>query len=980
MRKVFSFFVVFVCFINMFLLFNNFCFAETKDEFIQVSAGESHCIALKSDGTVWAWGRGIEGQLGNGRFQNSTIPVQVEGLENISKISAGGKHNLAMNVDGEVWSWGCNNYGQLGNGSHGNRATPVQVDYSKCSPYTIACNIEAGYEHSLILTYDTVLSFGRNKEGQLGDSSFGYEKQRVGNVRGFSYKDGKNINCIAAGGNRSYLGVLYRNDDNISSILFYGWGENIAFEPKVLSENNIYGESCLVAGGNNYAIAYKDGFEYYDNDIVKSYNLKDLINLRLGYDFGLALDRLGNVYTFGNSFYGDKKVNSQPVKINISNIKSMTAGKDFAVFIDNNGSIWGLGANNCGQLGTGDTKDADSPVSLKATDFTANDTAYKISVGNGHNLFIKKDGTVWAWGENTYGQLGNGNNENSDYPVQVDKLTDVAEISAGDGFSVAIKKDGTVWAWGKNNRGQLGNGTKIDSNVPVQVNLESQAVTISAGYNHVLMVDSNEIAWSWGANDFGQLGDKSYTDKSSPVKISLTCVKKVSAGNQISMLLKKSGILYTFGKNDVGQLGGERQYNNKPVEIDTMVKDISAGFSHILALKSDGTVYACGNNRNYTLGIFTAGEECIPTLTQVPGLKNISKIVSGENCSFALTMDGKILFWGEIFDILDNKGTVTSVNSKVRELEFGNIKDVSVFGSGYRCLFIGEDESIKDIDGNMVVIDPHKHFPDNGSGVLEDPYLIYNVGDFDKIKNNPNAYYKVMSDIDFKGSKIKSIGDTVKPFKGTFDGNGYCLSNFKIEMGSYMTTGNVFAYTENADIKNLKLIRVGVSCSGNIGALIGSMTGGSVSNCSMYTIGQNVSGNTSLESAFVYRKNGKTSINNLNFGNLETLKGFEKTVPINRDKNYDFILTSEGNQYVKAVIYTITYDTAKIKITGIGKSSERRSEFGIEVDKDIEIISHANGTIKFRANRDERNWSGILGNIKFKALTDGETTIKLQAE
>ena len=83
------------------------CFAEeTQGEFIQVSAGESHCVALKADGTVWAWGRGLEGQLGNGKFKNSTIPVKVKGLKNISKVSAGGKHNLALDEEGRVWAWG----------------------------------------------------------------------------------------------------------------------------------------------------------------------------------------------------------------------------------------------------------------------------------------------------------------------------------------------------------------------------------------------------------------------------------------------------------------------------------------------------------------------------------------------------------------------------------------------------------------------------------------------------------------------------------------------------------------------------------------------------------------------------------------------------------------------------------------------------------------------------------------------------------
>ena len=983
MKKFLSLLISLFCYINVVLLFNNICIAEEieKDSFIQIKAGESHCIALKSDGTVWAWGRGLEGQLGNGKFENSTIPVKVDKLQNITSLAAGGKHNLAIDTEGGVWTWGYNNHGQLGIGSHANKATPVKIDYSKCSPYTLAIGVMAGYEHSLILTEDTILSFGSNEKGQLGDREVVNEKQRVGNVKKFSYRDEKNIYYVSAAGNRSYAGTLCITGDYEKTMNFYAWGEDIAIEPEIISANNKYGENDFIAGSNSYAITYENGFVYYKNGEEKNYNINNIKSIVLEDDYGLVLNKSGEVYIFGKSIYGDKKINNELKKINeLKNIEYMAGGKDFAIFEDKEGNVWGIGSNESGQLGNGTTKRSDIPIQTKSTNFSMMDTVSKISVGANHILMIKKDGTVWALGENESGQLGNGNKEKSlIYPVQVIGLTDVEEISAGNGFSIAVKKDGTVWSWGRNDRGQLGNGTKTYSNIPVQVQMTSLGKTVSAGDNHVLLVDTNEIAWSWGANTNGQLGDKSYLDRNVPVQISLTCVKKVSAGNEISILLKNNGDVYTFGDNSAGQLGGARRYNNKPVQIDLEAKDISAGDKEIIVLKYDGTVYTCGYNHEKALGI-EMEEEYITTLTQIPYLNNVEKISAGLLSSYALTADKKVLFWGAETSLFNNKGKAYAEGSRVRVFDFDGIKDISVFGEEENCFMLLEEDTIKKIDGKEIEINAERQYPKYGNGTEENPYLIYNAEDFNKIRYNLELSYKVMEDIDFEGEIVDSIGSAENPFKGIFDGNGHSFLNLKIENGKEITKGNIFAYTEGALIKNLNLARINISCTEKIGALVGKMIGGSISDCSVYTIKQNVPENINKESIFVYTSEGNIKLSGLDFGNIKTLKGFNKTLNIKKDNNYNLELTSDNTQYVKAIVYRINYDKDKIKITSLSSGKEVKKDKGTIVDKDIDVISNTNGELKFRVNRTDKNWSGILANLNFTGISDGETTISFSAE
>jgi len=225
-----------------------------------------------------------------------------------------------------------------------------------------------------------------------------------------------------------------------------------------------------------------------------------------------------------------------------------------------------------------------------------------ISAGNWHNLAVKADGTLWSWGYNEKGQLGNGGSGgmfgvfntgiDQNAPVQVlyiedntkDELpqpfTDVKTASAGLNFSLALKNDGTVWAWGRNDQGQLGIGDWNDSDLPKQVMDLNNIVMISAGQNFSLALRNDGTVWTWGRGQYGQLGQftevtgpkkengepaNGYTfidgyhhflDRNKPIQIKgLSDVSYIAAGDDHGMALDKKGMLWTWGFNDEGQIG-----------------------------------------------------------------------------------------------------------------------------------------------------------------------------------------------------------------------------------------------------------------------------------------------------------------------------------------------------------------------------------------------------------------------------------------
>ncbi|WP_018587541.1 Ig-like domain repeat protein [Salinispora arenicola] len=302
---------------------------------------------------------------------------------------------------------------------------------------------------------------------------------------------------------------------------------------------------------------------------------------------------LNNVGQLGDGTTTDS---STPVAVGVpagTTVTAVAAGEFHSVAVTSTGTVLAWGYNDVGQLGDGSTTSSSTPV---AVDVPAGTTVTAVAAGDRHSLAVTSTGTVSAWGANTDGQLGDGTTTSSSTPVAVDVPagTTVTAVAAGGAHSVAVTSAGTVLAWGNNNFGQLGDGTTTDSSTPVAVDLPAgtTVTAVAAGKFHSVAVTSAGTVLAWGFNDSGQLGDGTTTNRSTPVAVDLpagTTVTAVAAGGFHSVAVTSAGTVLAWGFNNFGQLGdGTTTDSSTPVAVDlpagTTVTALAAGELHSLAV------------------------------------------------------------------------------------------------------------------------------------------------------------------------------------------------------------------------------------------------------------------------------------------------------------------------------------------------------------------------------------------------------------
>ena len=317
------------------------------------------------------------------------------------------------------------------------------------------------------------------------------------------------------------------------------------------------------------------------------------------------------------------------------------------------GSIRVWGGNEYGQIGNGTKVGIFTPSKI---DNLIGMTAGFSCVSSGVNsYYIKNDGTIWASGDNYYGQLGNNDYIESKVPVQVLNLTDVKSIVGGPSFALALKNDGTVWGWGANGYGTLGDGTKTDRWIPVQTLNLTNVIAISAGSHFALALKSDGTVWSWGSNIDGTLGNGSTNTAviSTPKQIAgLSNVIEIKTGNSFTLALKSDGTIWGWGSGGwyvFGNNSTAKKYS--PFKLDALsdIKAIGAGEYHGIALHNDGTVSAWGNNsQSCQLGDGTKQDRRTPI--KVTGLSGIKSIAVGGFHNFAINSQNKLFAWGGNFD------------------------------------------------------------------------------------------------------------------------------------------------------------------------------------------------------------------------------------------------------------------------------------------------------------------------------------------
>ncbi len=617
-----------------------------------LAGGANHTIVLRDDATVWAWGNNQYGQLGNGTSTDSKTAAQVSDLENIIAIASGANHSIALRSDGTVLTWGRNFHGQLGNGITGNISKkPVRVP-----GLTNVKAIAGGGSHTVALMEDgTVRTWGWNFFGQLGDRS---NTDRAAPVQ---VPDLENVRAIAAGETHT---MALMDDDTVRT-----WG------------CNSYGQ-------------LGHGTDTDSNRPVQVPGLNNLKAIACGGYHTIVLEDDGAVWAWGNNEYGQlgngtEEISLIPVRAaDLNHVISVAGGDMHTIAIRDDGTVWTWGNNEYGQLGDGTNTDSNVPVSVSSV-FNVRQVI-SVAGGGSHTIALGNDGTVLAWGRNSYDQLGKSVRAQTGTPVQAYRLDNaIISVAGGELHTIALGEDGKVRTWGNNKYGQLGNGTNADTSVATEVKNLADAIAIAGGEMHTIALTENGTVMAWGGNEHGQLGNGTETDSNTPVQVSdLEDISAIASGSNHGMALGADGRVRTWGDNLHGQLGhGTFTNRNVPVQVPDLdeVTAIACGANHSIVIRSDRSVWAWGSNLHGQLGNGTFTDSSTPVQVINPGdeselLNNVSAIAGGNRHTMAVR-EGRVWTWGD--NSRDQLGDGTTADSSSTPVQVSGIRSVRSLAGGY---------------------------------------------------------------------------------------------------------------------------------------------------------------------------------------------------------------------------------------------------------------------------------------------------------
>jgi alpha-tubulin suppressor-like RCC1 family protein len=685
----------------------------------QVTAGSTFACASGSTGLVYCWGYGVDGELGNNLGATSNVPVAVttSGVlsgKTITQVSAGSAFACALSSAGLAYCWGLGTSGQLGNSASASSNVPVAVTTSGVLTGLTLSQVSAGAAFACALSStNAAFCWGLGTNGQLGNNLATTSNTPVavlvtGVLSGVTLTqiDGGGASACALGS----LGAAYCWGAGATGQLGNGLGTSSNAPVAVTTSGELSGVILAqVSVGNNFACALDTNANAYCwglnssgqlgnpatgvNLLVPAAVTSQSTMIAAGASHSCML-RNAQAFCWGDNANGDLGNNSTiksavPVPVYTGGLLSgltlieITVGNTFTCALSAAGLVycWGLGTS--GQLGNGASVSSSVPVAVTTSGVLSGKIVTQISAANDYVCALSSAGTAFCWGDNAYGNLGNGaTGGTSNVPVAVSvagvlsgkTLTQVDSHSVN--FACALSSAGLVYCWGLGTSGQLGNSASASSNVPVAVTttgaLSGLIVTqISVGGLSACAVSSTALAFCWGTGTNGQLGNSAILDSNVPVAVTTSgalsgvIVTEITIGYNFACALASTGAAYCWGINTDGALGnGSTTQSSSPVAVTTSgvlsgvtLAQMSSGGFQTCALDSNGIAYCWGLNTAGQVGNPATGVNfLVPTAVT----SQATMIATGASHS-CMIRGGQAFCWGDnTYGELGDNSTVSS--------------------------------------------------------------------------------------------------------------------------------------------------------------------------------------------------------------------------------------------------------------------------------------------------------------------------------
>jgi alpha-tubulin suppressor-like RCC1 family protein len=668
-----------------------------SDPAVSVVTGYRHTCALLESGDLKCWGYNNYGQLGVKSktpsfysYPTSVLDLPIEPID----FDLGYEHTCALLKTQTIWCWGNGVYGQLGDGTNTGMNTnndqglhrEVLQSYNSDSFYN-SVDIQLGY-HTSCSIFDSgrVGCWGWNAHGMHGDGSsssraapyvnkvtIGEETSRLlfpisEKLRISPYVDGINFSVSVS----PQLPIGFTLDPNTGAITHDGTGSlnttfhNLTFiagEDQITTPISIVVKESLPYPGR--IRSHLAGISIFSDDSISS-----IASLSSTKNHVCINQITGEIYCWGDGSHGQLGTGStnyfatvpQPSKGStaynpIRDTYYVVAATSHTCSLTNSGKVycWGEGEDN--RLGYGSTSDQISP---QLAPFPAHRTVEMIATHESHNCAITDNGEVYCWGNNTDGQIGMGyKSSNQGHPTQVNLPGNrmAVAISVGDSFSCAVLDNGSITCWGGNDLGQLGDGTNANSTQPGQHTILGQnAITVSSGKSHsCAILVTGEVA-CWGQNNMGQLGDSSLNDQATPVIVQLPSSKNaimIDVGISHTCAIMDDGSMYCWGLNADGQLGDGTNSSHQSIPVQSQLPSnksaviVAVGNAHTCILTNDSAIHCIGSNSLGQFGDSTEGSGS-RSYNQTHWNRNDSMSVLYSTIGYSMSKRFVIAGWGDI--------------------------------------------------------------------------------------------------------------------------------------------------------------------------------------------------------------------------------------------------------------------------------------------------------------------------------------------